>query len=159
MFDASVPGSELQRIEPVVAVPLDSTKLPPLMLPVKVIVCTALTADVPALVVATVTLVPVPRLLTAVKVGRAPVFWYVTVAVRPLTVTDTGSSVAVIVPELVPTETLVIVPAPATPTEPALLVIDTPDSEPPVTVPVLVLVPMVVLLTLPEPEVLSSLAV
>ena len=58
---------------------------------------------------------------------------------------DVVSWLAVTVPEFVPIDTLVIVPWPAAPTEPELLVIDTPDKDPPVTVPVFVL--MVALFT------------
>src|SRR6516165_6703173 len=111
MLDASVLALELQGIGPLVALPLDNVNVPPVMLPLKVIVCTALVVAVPAVVVATVTLaVPLltVRLLAAVMVGRGPKFWKVTVAVTPLTVTVTGSSLAVMVPELVPTDTLVI---------------------------------------------------
>src|SRR5207253_933029 len=61
--------------------------------------------------------------------------------------TVTRSSLLVTVPVLVPMDTLVMVPAPAAPTEPALLVIDTPDSDPPVTVPLFV--PTVLLLICP----------
>src|SRR6516164_1880263 len=162
MLEASVLGLALQAIAAVVAVPFDNVNVPPVMVPPKVIVCMALVLAVPAVVVATDTAAPVPvRLLTAVKVGRAPKFWYVSVTLVPLwlVATVTRSSLAVIVPELVPTETLVMVPAPAAPSEPALLVIDTPDSEPPATMPVLVFVPMVVLLMAPEPDVVSSVAV
>src|SRR6516164_6764321 len=160
MLAASVVGVELQRIAPLIVVPFDNVKVPPLMLPVKVIVCTALVLEVPAVVVATLMVAAAPlltvRLLTADIVGRTPVFWKVTVAVAPLTVTVTGSSLPLTVPvlELVPTLTLVMVPAPPMPIEPPLLVHENPDNDPPVTVPPLVAT--VMLLMAPEPGVLSS---
>jgi hypothetical protein len=115
MLAASVLGLELHGIAGLVKTPFDKVKLPPVTLPLNVIVCTALVVAVPVVVVATAMLVPVPvRLLTAVMVGRGPKFWNVTVAVVTprlvLAVTVTGSSVALIVPELVPMETLVMVP-------------------------------------------------
>ena len=77
MFDANVVAFELQGMAAVVVVPLDRVKVPPLMLPVKVTVCTALLLDVPGVVVATLTVAAAPlltvRLLaSAVMVGRGP---------------------------------------------------------------------------------------
>src|SRR5579883_2853935 len=67
------------------------------------------------------------------------------------------SSLAWIKPESLPTVKLVIVPTPAAVMEPELLVIDMPEMEPPETLPELV--PMVLLLILPEPGLVSSTAV
>jgi hypothetical protein len=163
---ASVPVLELQRIAPLIEVPFDNVKVPPLMVPVKVMACTAAVVEVPCTVVATAMVAAAPLLTVrlfwgAVRVARGPRFWNVTVAVVTLplvlTVTVTGSSLAVVVPELVPMETLVMVPWPAAPIEPPLLVQETPDKEPPEIVPVFVL--KVELLMVPEPEVVSSTAV